>query len=409
MPTDDIVATPELDAVAHVDRRTLVVLGIALVVVAVNLRTTVSSLPPLLSDIRHDIPLTGAEAGLLTALPVLCMAWLAPLASRLSGRVGYPVTTLVSIVLIGIGNGLRGMGGTAGALLAATLVAGAGVAVLGIVLPAVVKAAFSGLQGAATGAYTVAMMGGSAIAATFSDPLAALLGSWRESLSAWAIPAAVAAIGWLVALRLLPVQHRPRGAAARPHRLPWRSRPAWLLALYLTAQSSLAYATIAWLAPAYVERGWTAFAAGSLLGVSTLAQLVSALTLPAMADTVVEFRRLAVGTVSLTVVGTAWLWLIPMFLPWVAVIVFGLGIGAGFSLGLTRIVHYASDPQASSTLTAMVFLVSYTVAAAFPVLIGVVHDATGGFTAPFGLLVLVAVSQVFLAGRLHGAYRGTVH
>lgn len=68
--------------------RGTVALAVALVLVAVNLRTTVASLPPLLSDIRQDIPLTGAAAGLLTATPVLCMAWLAPLAARLARRWG---------------------------------------------------------------------------------------------------------------------------------------------------------------------------------------------------------------------------------------------------------------------------------------------------------------------------------
>ena len=390
-------------------RRELVLTGVALVAVGLNLRTTVSSLPPLLTEIRRDVPLGGAAAGLLTALPVLCMAWLAPLAARLTARLGTVATTAGSVVLIAAGNALRGTGSTAAALLGATFVAGAGVAVLGIVIPAVVKTSFARLQGAATGAYTVAMMGGSVLAATLAAPLAALLGSWRASLAAWAVPAVVGLVVWLA----LSARTR-RGAAAdevaapRPHGLPWRSRPAWLLSLFMTAQSSLAYAYIAWLAPSYVERGWTPVAAGSLLGLTTLAQLVSSLALPAMADTVVEFRRLTTLAVSLTVVGASWLWLAPTTLPGLAVVVLGLGSGAGFSLGLTRVVHYAADAQASSALMAMVFLVSYSVTAVVPVAIGAARDATGGFTVPFGALVVVAVAQLAIARTLHGRYRGVV-
>jgi MFS transporter, CP family, cyanate transporter len=389
-------------------RRDLAIAAVALVAVAINLRTTVSSLPPLLGEIRRDVPLSGPAAGVLTALPVLCMAWLAPSAARLNTRLGPATTALASLVLIGIGNALRGTGSNAAALMAATFVAGAGVAVLGIVIPAVVKSAFDGHQGAATGAYSVAMMGGSVIAATLAVPLADALGSWRASLASWALPAVAGAAVWAVAAPAYRRRAPDQRPTPRPHSLPWRSRPAWLLAAFMTAQSSLAYAYIAWLAPSYVERGWTPLAAGSLLGLTTLAQVVASLALPAMSDTVVEFRRLCTLTVTLTVVGTAWLWLLPETVPALGVVILGLGTGAGFSLGLTRVVHYAADAQASSALMAMVFLVSYTVAATVPVLIGAVRDATGGFTVPFGFLVVVAVVQLALARTLDGRYRGVV-
>jgi CP family cyanate transporter-like MFS transporter len=91
---------------------------VALVLVALNLRTTVSSLPPLLGEIERDAHLSGALAGLLTALPVLCMAFLAPGAHRLAHRFGREVVTLASIALVALGNGLRVLGSAAPALLA---------------------------------------------------------------------------------------------------------------------------------------------------------------------------------------------------------------------------------------------------------------------------------------------------
>ncbi|MDA8435761.1 MAG: MFS transporter [Actinomycetales bacterium] len=388
--------------------RGLMALAVALVLVALNLRTTVASLPPLLAAVREDIPLTGAVAGLLTATPVLCMAWLAPPAVRIARRWGAPVATLAAVVLISVGNGLRGLSGSSAALLLATLVAGAGVATAGVVVPAVVKDAFPGRAGAATGGYAVAMMLGAATSATFSAPLANALGSWRGGLSIWALPAAAAAVLWAVVARRL--SRGATGPRERPPHvaLPWRSRPAWLLVAFMSAQSALAYAYLGWLAPAYVERGWSGFAAGALVGVNNLAQLGAALVLPALADRIAGFRRLVVGAVSLTVVGTAWFWLLPDAAPWLASVVLGAGLGAGFALGLTRIVHYAADAQASSRLTALVFLVSYTVAAAAPVAVGVLHDTSGGFALPFGLLVLLSLTQWTVAGRLGPDHIGTV-
>ena len=85
----------------------------------------------------------------------------------------------------------------------------------------------------------------------------------------------------------------------------------------------------------------------------------------------------------------------------------GLGLGGGFSLAMVLLVDYAADPAASSRLTAMVFLVSYTAAAAAPVLVGALRDATDGFTVPFGLLTVLAVVELALATRLGPRHRGT--
>src|SRR6185369_3102252 len=48
-------------------------LAVVLVLAAVNLRTAVASVPPLLDQIQDDLGLSGAAAGSLTTLPVVCM------------------------------------------------------------------------------------------------------------------------------------------------------------------------------------------------------------------------------------------------------------------------------------------------------------------------------------------------
>lgn len=402
----DAVATGEHP---RLSRTAVIVLSVALVVVAFNLRTTIASLPTLLSDIRRDIPLTGAVAGVLTALPLLCMAWLAPVSSRLTGVVGYPYTTLAALGLITVGSGLRGLSQSAWGLLAATFVAGAGIALLGIVLPAVVKDVFRHHVGMATGAYTAALALGAAVASAASDPLSVAFESWRKSLAWWAIPALVSVVVWLIALRFLPAHHHGGAVDRRPHRLPWRNRTAWLLTLYLTAQASLAYAYVAWLPPAYIERGWSPLAAGSLYGASSVTSVVAVLVFPMLSDRSVGFRTMLMVAVGFTLIGTVWLWLLPDVLPWVSVVIFGIGSGAGFSMGLARVVTYASDAQSSSTLTAMIFLICFSVTAIVPVAIGALHDVTGGFSVPFGLIVIIAIVQLLLASKLTDEHIGTVH
>jgi CP family cyanate transporter-like MFS transporter len=250
------------------------------------------------------------------------------------------------------------------------------------------------------------MMLGAAAAGAFAVPLEGLLGSWSASLAAWALPAVLAVVVW-VPLTARLNEHESE-AESHPGRLPWGSRGAWLLAGFMSAQASVAYAYMAWLSPAYEAHGWSPGKAGALLGVFNLVQFVTALVLPVLADRSADRRPALVLTVAFTVTGAVWLWALPHVLPWVAVCVVALGLGGGFSLGLVVLVDYASGPGASGRLAAMVFLVCYSAAAVTPVVVGALRDATGGFALPFGLLTVIAAAQLTLGTRLGPAHRATV-
>ena len=375
-----------------------VVVVAALVLMAVNLRTTVASVPPVLGHIERDLRLSGPAAGLLTALPVVCMAVFAPAAHRLAQRFGREVSTFGAIALVAAGNGVRLSGGTALVLYGGTLAAGVGVAIIGVVLPGLIKHMFPQRVGPMTGAYSVAMMLGGTVAAACAVPVERLLGSWQASLASWSVPAVLAAAVWLLVARRV---NQPESNDETPSGgLPWRSGTAWLLVGFFSLQASIGYAFLAWLAPAYVARGWSAAAAGALLAVNSLAQLGAALVMPVLAGRLSDPRPVIVSAVAATALGCAWLLAMPDVLPWAAVAVAGVGLGGGFSLVLVLLADFAAHPLAAGRLAAFVFLVGYTVAAIAPVLIGAMRDVTGGFTAAFGLLTAMAVLQLWLGRRL---------
>jgi CP family cyanate transporter-like MFS transporter len=380
-------------------------LALALVLLGVNLRATMASLPPLLDEVERDLELTGAGAGLLTALPVLCMGAFAPPAHRLAHRFGREATATGALALIAIGTALR-LGGASGAVFGGTFVAGVGIAICGVVLPGIVKEFFPARAGAATGAYLVALAVGASLAAALAVPIARALGSWEASLAAWCLPALVALGVWLPITRRLN-QREPREEAARGG-LPWRTRPAWLLVALLALQGALFYGYLAWLAPAYEARGWSAAATGALSGAFLLAQLGAVFALPAVTDRSADRRAGLLGAVGATTVGSVWLAAGPDALPWIPVALVGFGLGGGFSLGVVLLVDYAADPPASSRLSAMVFLASYPVGAATPIFIGALRDATGGFAVAFAALAAAAVAQLGVAARLGPWHRGAV-
>src|SRR6188768_4020885 len=375
----------------------------ALVLVAANLRTLMASLPPLAETIRADLGLSSAWMGVLTTLPVLCMGLLAPVANQVARRVGTATAVGGGITLVLAGLVLRGIGGgQVWSLYAGTVVAGAGIALAGTLLPGVVKTVFpASRSGLGTGLTMVAMMGLAAVASATAVPLADALGGWSASLLAWAPLAALALLAWVPMARAVRRHALPdTQPAAVSHALPWASLTAWLLAIYLACQSWQFYSSLAWLAPTYESVGWTARDAGLLMAVFTGAQLVSGLLAPALLDHVGDARVLLVAATLLGGSGEVGVWLAPEAAPWVWALLLGAGQGACFALGLALLVRYAATPRDSARLTAMAFLVSYTVASFGPATMGAVEDVTGSFAVLWALLALVSVPQLVFALRL---------
>lgn len=375
----------------------------AIVLVAANLRTLMASLPPLAEAIRADLGLSSAWMGVLTTLPVLCMGLLAPGANQVARRVGSALSVGGGITLVLVGVTLRGLGdGAVWSLYTGTFVAGAGIALAGTLLPGLVKAVFPARRaGLGTGLTMVAMMGAAAVASAAAVPLAGALGGWSRSLLVWAPPAALALVAWGPVARAV---HRHTIPDDTPvdvsHALPWASVTAWLVAAYLTCQSWQFYSALAWLAPTYESHGWSARDAGLLMAVFTGAQIFSGILAPTLLDRVPDARVLLVVAGVLGGWGELGVWLAPDAAPWLWALLLGAGQGAAFALGLVLLVRYAVTPRDSARLTAMAFLVSYTVAAFGPAAMGLVEDATGSFSPVWGLLALVMVPQLVASVRL---------
>jgi CP family cyanate transporter-like MFS transporter len=90
-------------------------------------------------------------------------------------------------------------------------------------------------------------------------------------------------------------------------------------------------------------------------------------------------------------------------LVWVSA--FGVAQGGGFALALTLIVLRSATPLVAARLGGVAQCVGYLVAAAGPVVLGALHDATGGWSWPLGLL-LVLLAPMALTG--WGAARDAV-
>ena len=376
-------------ATGHGGWRLLVVV----VAVAVNLRPAIAAVPPVLAAIRSDLGLSATGAGLLTALPVVCMGMFAPVGAAMGRRVGREAAVSCALALVGCGTLVRGLAASALPLYGGTLVAGIGIAMGGALLPGVVKAWFPSRPGAVTGLYTAGLVAGAMLAAAATAPLSdALGGGWPAAIGAWGLLALAALAAWVPATRR---QQAAGGPAPGRLRLPWGSGVAWRITLYMGSQSLLYYATLTWLSPLYLAAGWSASRAGLLLGLFSFTQVFSALAVPALVDRSGDHRpwiALCVGTVTVML---AALGLAPTAAPWVWAALLGLGVGGMFALALTLLVRQAATAAAAARLSGMALLVGYLLAATGPVLAGALYDAAGSYRLPF--LALAGIGAATLA------------
>jgi CP family cyanate transporter-like MFS transporter len=361
---------------------------LAIVLMAINLRTIVVSLAPVVEDVRSDLGLSGAVGGLLTTLPVLCFGLLAPLAPVLARRIPIERLVVACGLLTAGAAALRGAGGVA-PLFAGSLLAGAGIALAQAVLPMFVRTRFPAQAGSLMGAFTMSLTLGGTIAAGATVPLERLLdGGWATGLAVWAVPAALTTLLWLPAA--LGPGTLVRGAAP-PALL--RRPLAWAVALFFGMQSLTFYAGLAWLPSILRDAGYDAGEAGALLALSALPSLLPAFLIPVLAARRSRQSGLLVGCVALTLTAVIGLLVAPGAAPlWMVVL--GFGQGGTLGLGLILPVLRSGDAATVASLTAMTFCVGYLLAATGPALLGAVHDLSDGWTAPLVLLCAIAALQL---------------
>jgi MFS transporter, CP family, cyanate transporter len=379
--------------------RHLALLAGAIVFTALNLRTAVASVPPLLDELRIDVPLSASAAGALTTTPVVCMALGAVVAPRVARRIGTERAVAALCLTIAAGILLRWIPGTA-ALFAGTIVAGGGIALGNVLVPSLIKRDFPHQLGPMTGAYTMAISASGAIAAALTVPIEDAIGhGWRPALAVWAIPAIVAAAVWIPWLA-----GSGRAASGTPLPSLWRSRLAWQITAFMGLQSLLFYSCLSWLPALLRSEGIDRGAAGALLSVMLLAAIPTCLLVPVWAGRARDQRLAIALTLVVYGAGLAGLLAAPGAAPAVWATLLGFAQGSLLALAFLLFGLRAADQEHAAQLSAMAQTVGYAVAAAGPLLIGVLREATGGWTAPLILLLALPV-PLFAAGMAAGRTR----
>ena len=370
------------------------VLLAAVVLVAINLRAVITSVPPVVLQIQDSLGLGDVAIGLLTTLPVLCMGLFALAVPSVAARFGRQQTVWAALALLFIAMAMRFAGYVPGVLQVSVVIGGIGIAFAAGLVPGIVREQMPESIGRATGVWSAAMFTGAALGAALTVPLASLLGSWQEALGAWCIPAAIAFVVWTIVERPYRRTRDDAPARVRLQSLPWRSGPAWALTAYMALNSIVFYSAVAWIAPSLEERGWSASTSGWLFGLFAAAQIAGGLLLAPLSHRLQRRRAFFVFLICLDIPVLLLLGFAPGFLTAAVLFVFGMAHSGAFAVSLSMLSEFSADAAASARLTAMAFFVTYVLAAFGPALSGVVLARTDSWAAVYSFLAIVAVFQI---------------
>jgi CP family cyanate transporter-like MFS transporter len=406
-------------------RRILLVVGI--VAVAVNLRCAVTSLGAVLGEVTRAWGFSGLLAGLLTALPVATFAVVGAAAPALSRRWGPERLVAAAMLVASAGLTLRALTGSAVLFLAGSALALAGSAIGNVLMPTLVKRYFPERIGAMTALYTTALAVGMTGGAALTGPAErAFGGDWRVGLGVWAGLALVAAPPWLalagfagrgagstgvggnggVGIGGVGIGVGPGGAGGGgPKPALHRASLARALTLFFGCQSLNAYVVLGWLPSVLIDAGRDTRSASLSLALVSAMSVPMSIALPAIAGRRVDQRGLVVLTTVCYAGGYLGLLFAPAALGWLSAALLGAGNGA-FPLAVTLIGLRTRRPEMTTALSGLVQSGGYLLAVVGPLLVGVLHQVSGGWRVPL-LVVLGTLVPQLLSG-LRAARPGTV-
>jgi len=396
IPSSSATGPPTIqdDEGAAEHRRRWLLLGIILI--AINLRPALAGVGPVIGDIRGDTGLSHAALGLLTSIPLLAFGAVSAFSGYATRLFGFGGALALALILVATGAGVRAVPSVA-LLFAGTVALGVGIAVGNVLLPALVKRSYPHRSGSMTSLYSSVMALGAAAAAGLTVPISERIG-WQGALGMWALPAMVALVVWLPQVHARERWEGGVGVAATSLRHLMRSSLAWQIALFMGLQSLTFYVVLAWLPDLLQSRGLSAADAGWMLAVSQATGIGGSATVPLLAGRLRDQRSIVGVLALLEALSLGGLLLdvnAALTLVWVSTL--GLVLGGTFGLALLLLVLRASDTAGTTQLSGMAQSIGYLIAAAGPVVFGMLYDLTSDWTVPL-LFLFAVLAGKFAAG-----------
>jgi CP family cyanate transporter-like MFS transporter len=131
--------------------------------------------------------------------------------------------------------------------------------------------------------------------------------------------------------------------------------------------------------PILRERGLAPLMAAGVVSMSVMIQAMACLAVPHLAVRGRNQCLINVALCAIALVALIGLLFAPLSTVWLWADLQGVGQGGLIAAAMTVIVLRSGDPHVAAQLSSMAQCVGYLLAACGPLLVGVIHSATGGF------------------------------
>lgn len=393
----------------------LPILVIAVIVAALNLRPSISSIGPVLDQLLSDMGASSAFGGLITAIPGLAFFAIGLSAVTVGKRMGLSGALTLSAALLFVGLAVRPWVSSIGVFLLFTALSVSGIALGNVLLPAWIK-----VHG---GRHTVMLMmlyssmlalgGGLGPATAFlisdsPDSSASGTSMWRWAVAAWAVIALVQLVVWLPLRSRLGFDYPKAPVSASASTPIWKSPTAIALAVFFGVQSMNAYILMGWMPKMLIDAG---ISVGVATAASMLVQglgIIGGLLMPLLIERLRNMSYVAFGLGCLFILG--YLLMILIDQRGAAATGTGYAIGAAFLLGtggfcfpmaIALIPARTRSHELTARLSGFVQPIGYIFSAIGPFLVGVAAGAAETWT-PILVVLLGTTAVLAVLGLIVG-------
>lgn len=363
---------------------------LGLLLLGVCMRMPITAIPSVIKEIASTLHVEPTSLGILTTIPLICFGLLSSVVSALAQRIGNELTIELAMILMFIGSYLRILNFSS--LMIGTVLVGAAITCINVLLPAIISDKLPDKIGSVTGMYNVAMTLFAAIGAYVITPITHAT-SWETAVIIISIIALIAAIVWVPNLKYNQRATSGDQPVDRGTNM-WKNANAWWLLLFFGGQCFVFYSIVAWLPTIAMDAGLTSDQASLAAGLLQLFSMPFAFLVPVIATKMKNRQPIMMFAGIVTLIGTGMMFFpVNSFVYYAIVALFlGMGTTTTFVLAMTLFGLKTKSSADTRNLSGMVQSVGYLIAALGPVVVGNLYSSTHNW---FASLIVIAIAAIF--------------
>ena len=361
-----------------------------IILIGVSLRTPFTVLPIILGDISQGLGVEVSSLGVLTSLPLLMFTLFSLFSTRLAQKIGLEHLFTYSLFFLTIGSLIRLI--NLPLLYLGTLMVGASIAVINVLLPSLIQANQPKKIGFLTTLYVTSMGIATALASYLAVPITQA-SSWKGLIILLTLLCLATFLVWLPNHRY---NHRLAPQTKQKSKTKvMRNKQVWAVIVFAGFQSLLFYTAMTWLPTMAIHAGLSSHEAGLLTSIFSLISIPFSMTIPSLTTSLsTRNRQLMLTLVSLAgVVGISMLFFpISNFFYWLAIhLLIGTATSALFPYLMVNFSLKTSAPEKTAQLSGLSQTGGYILAAFGPTLFGYSFDFFHSWVPAVAALLLVDI------------------